>query len=342
LCFKICGLKKIPFALQGSDTGEYSYVRSHSFDTLIENIIQIRDSKNPQAIILRGPQGSGKTATKRELLKKFFIDPKEHSELLTAEQNADYKKMAIFTITLSSLNIRDLTWSFVNEAKLRGYVSDQFLKKIDYSENETITPKLEQNIIQIIEHTLKEKDFGIWVIDEFDIIALPQYHGKEDQTKFLHIINDILNGISESKIIQQGKSFCTILAQTEKSALEFRDYIVSKHGPLASRLPQTLDINYNSEETLQIIEARLKESRKPDLDSKLKSMIEKNPLYPLSKDQIDQLYVTINNFTQTKEMIAFRMLEQILYNAIMSACKKDLENVDMLDINFAFENAKKK
>ena len=64
------GLKQIPFSSQGSESGKYPFVPSGSFNELILEIEKIHDG-DPSAIIVRGPQGSGKSATKYGLNEHF-------------------------------------------------------------------------------------------------------------------------------------------------------------------------------------------------------------------------------------------------------------------------------
>ena len=220
------GLKAIPFKSQGSESGKYPFVPSDSFNELISEIEKIREQKDSGGIIVQGPQGSGKTAT-RNGINNYF---------------SQKSGIAIISVNLSSVDLRDLTWSIINEAKKQNFVNDDFLQEIGYSQGENIErPKLEQIVTRVIEEIVSKNEFGILIIDEFDIISQPTFHDTNDQTTFLHNITNILNSINESKIIQE-KSFCTILAQTDKSSEDFRDYVSNRHKPLSSRLTKNIDI----------------------------------------------------------------------------------------------------
>ena len=302
------GLKAIPFQSQGSESGKYPFVSSDSFNELISEIEKIHDQKDSSAIIVQGPQGSGKTAT-RNGIQDYF------------SQKSD---VTIISVNLSSVDVRDLAWSIVNEAKKQNLVNDEFLQKIRYSEGTNIEkPKLEQIITKIIEEIISKKEFGILIIDEFDIISQPIFHDTNDQTIFLQNVTNILNSINESKIIQE-KSFCTILAQTDKSSEDFRDYISNRHKPLSTRLKKNIDIKYNYDETKKIIQKRLESER--ILEFKIPSG---NELFPLDNEITKFLYEKINYLTQSESMKAFRDMEQILHDSIEKSLEKNLDKVDI-------------
>jgi hypothetical protein len=302
------GLKAIPFKSQGSESGKYPFVPSDSFNELIAEIEKIHQQKDSSAIIVQGPQGSGKTATRNGLHDYF-------------SQKSD---VAIISVNLSSVDVRDLSWSVVNEAKKQNLVNDEFLQTIGYSEGTNIEkPKLEQIIISIIEEIISKNEFGILIIDEFDIISQPTFHDTNDQTIFLHNITNILNSINESKTIQE-KSFCTILAQTDKSSEDFRDYISNRHKPLSTRLKKNIDINYNLDETKKIVQKRLEYERIPEFE-----IPSGNELFPLDEQIIKFLYEKINHLTQSDSMKAFRDMEQILHDSIEQSLDQELLKVEI-------------
>ena len=103
------GLKAIPFQSQASESGKYPFVPSESFNELILEIEKIQQQKDSSAIIVQGPQGSGKTATRNGIHNYF----------------SQKSGIAIFSISLSSVDVRDLTWSIVNEAKKQNFVTDE-------------------------------------------------------------------------------------------------------------------------------------------------------------------------------------------------------------------------
>jgi hypothetical protein len=303
------GLKVIPFQSQGSESGKYPFVPSESFNDLISEIEKIYDQKDSSAIIVQGPQGSGKTATRNGIHNYF----------------AQKSGVAIISVNLSSVDLRDLTWSIINEAKKQNFVNDEFLQEIGYSEGTTNIekPKLEQIITGIIEEILSKNEFGILIIDEFDIISQSTFHDTNDQTIFLHNISNILNSINESKIIQE-KSFCTILAQTAKSSVDFRDYIKVRHVPLSTRLKKNIDIQYNFDETKKIIQKRLEYERVPGFQ-----IPSENQLFPLDDEIVKFLFEKINHLTQSDNMKAFRDVEQILHDSIELSISKELPKVEI-------------
>ena len=236
-------LKKIPFKSLATDTGQYEHVLSRPFNELTEEIAKIRAS-DPAAIIIQGPQGSGKTATKNGIKNKFQTE----------------KNVAIIHVNLLNLKMSSLTFSIIDNAQEEKFIDDAFLQKINYSNTDLekyTNPDLIKKIIQTIEEVLKEKDFGILIIDEMDILAQPTYYETPEQSEFVHAMQDILNKLAESKIVQT-KSFCTILANTDKSSQDFRDIMKKAHKPFGSRVRKMIDIKYDIEETKEIVRSRLK------------------------------------------------------------------------------------
>ena len=317
------GLKAIPFKSQGSESGKYPFVPSESFNELISEIEKIHEQKDSAAIIVQGPQGSGKTAT-RNGISNYFTQ--KHG-------------VATISVSLSSVDIKDLAWSIVNETKKQNFVDDETLQKIGYSEahiEKFEKPKLEQIITRVIEDIVSKNEFGILIIDEFDIISQPTFHDTNDQTIFLHNITNILNSINESKIIQE-KSFCTILAQTDKSSEDFRDYISNRHKPLSTRLKKNIDIKYNFDETKEIVQKRLEYEREPGFE-----LPSGNEFFPLDEKIIKFLYEKINQLTQTESMKAFRDMEQILHDSIEKSLENNLAQVEIDIVKKIFDDTSSK
>ena len=313
------GLKTIPFQSQGSESGKYPFVPSESFNELISEIEKIQQQKDSGAIIVQGPQGSGKTATRKGLVEAF----------------SSKSEIGIITVHLSSIDLKDLAWSIIDEAKKQNYIDNDFLEK--NSEGEEFKnfpkPKLEQIITKVLEQIVSKNEFGILIIDEFDIISQPTFHDTNDQTIFLHAITNILNSINESKIIQE-KSFCTILAQTDKSSEDFRNYISNRHKPLSTRLKRNIDIKYNFDVTKKIVLKRLEAERI--------SGFEKTELFPLNEEILKFLYEHINQLTQTNSMIAFREMEQILHDSIERSLENNLLQVELDVVKEIFTNSSTK
>ena len=185
------GLRKNPFSTQGSDTNKTDFVPTKAFKELTDKINQVRHQKNSRAIIVQGPQGSGKTATKKGLDQQYSAQ----------------SDVGIIQVTLSSLDLRDLTWSIVSNAKEQNLIDDAFLTEIGYEESKDIEkPKLEKIIVKVLEEVVSKNELCILIIDEFDVISQPTFHDTNDQTLFLHNITNVLNLINESEIIQ--KRFC--------------------------------------------------------------------------------------------------------------------------------------
>ena len=315
------GLQRIPFKSQGSESGKYPFVPSETFNELISEIEKIYEQNDSGAIIVQGPQGSGKTATRNGILKSF----------------CHKSGVSILAVSLSSLELRDLTWSIVDNALEQKIIDESYLQKIGYTSGQDIEkPKLEKIITQVLEKMVENNDFGILIIDEFDIISQPIFHDTNDQTIFLHNITNILNSISESKLIQE-KSFCTILAQTDKSSEDFRNYISNRHRPLSSRLKRNIDIKYNFDETKEIIKKRLESEQISNFEKP-----EGNEFFPLTEEIIKFLYEHINQLTQTSSMIAFRDVEQILHDSIEKSLENNLSQVEIDIVKKIFDVASSK
>ena len=105
---------------------------------------------------MQGPQGSGKTATKKGLDQQYSAQ----------------SDVGIIQVTLSSLDLRDLTWSIVSNAKEQNLIDDTFLTEVGYEEGKDLEkPKLEKIIVSVLKKAVSKKEFGILIIDEFDIIV---------------------------------------------------------------------------------------------------------------------------------------------------------------------------
>ena len=130
------GLRKNPFSTQGSDTSKTDFVPTKAFKELTDKIDQVRHQKNSRAIIVQGPQGSGKTATKKGLDQQYSAQ----------------SDVGIIQVTLSSLDLRDLTWSIVSNAKEQNLIDDAFLTEIGYEESKytTITTKVKLLIASLL------------------------------------------------------------------------------------------------------------------------------------------------------------------------------------------------
>ena len=63
---------------------------------------------------------------------------------------------------LSSLDLRDLTWSIVDNAKEQKLIDDTFLTEVGYEEGKDIEkPKLEKIIVSVLKKAVSKNEFGI-------------------------------------------------------------------------------------------------------------------------------------------------------------------------------------
>ena len=113
------GLKRIPFKSLATDTGQYEIVFSRPFNELISEIDNIRAETNKEAaaIIIQGPQGSGKTATKKGIKQRFETET----------------RIVIIHFSLNDIELFDILSQIINDAKEQRLVDQAFLKEIDYS-----------------------------------------------------------------------------------------------------------------------------------------------------------------------------------------------------------------
>ena len=140
------GLNQNPFSSQGTETGRYPFVPSKAFNELIARIEKIRVQKDSSAIIVQGPQGSGKSATRNGIKDTFAKKP----------------NTVVIQTSLSSLDIRDLAWSIIDNAKDQGFVDDAFLTKIEYEEGKDIEkPKLERITVKVLEEVVSKNELCI-------------------------------------------------------------------------------------------------------------------------------------------------------------------------------------
>ena len=307
------GLKAIPLKSQGSDTDEYDFVPSSMFNDLVDEIERVLTTIDPRAIIVQGPQGSGKTATRRALVSRYQDKP-DH---------------IVISMHLASLHPRDLVWSFVNELMKRKFVTEDFLRKIDSNiQKEEITSKLEEILLKIIEQVVTNEKKCIWIIDEFDLIVPFEVQDSSNVTVFLHFISNILNGIADLVTKEKKNGFCTIIEQTKSSAVAFEKFLAERHTPLQSRVKgKNFDIMYDESETLEIVSTRLKSERESNLTGEIESKVTNNPFFPMKKETIQWLFGAINNQTQTSKLISFRDMEQILHDAFTQALNENLEDI---------------
>ena len=104
-----------------------------------------------------------------------------------------------------------------------------------------------------------------------------------------------------------------------------KKYISDRHAPLASRIKGDIDIKYDYDETKEIILQRFEVEAVPAFTKP-----DGNKLFPLDDQIIKFLFEQINNLTQTVgQMINFRVMEQILHDAIQESLEQNLPKVEL-------------
>ena len=177
------GLKEIPFKSQGTHTGKYPYVPSTEFKKLTDEIHRVLEG-DPRGMLVRGPQGSGKTATREELVKMYS----NMQDQIVISQRV----RSLFpdgTIYLLQQNLKD-----------QGLITQDFLDKIGYDEHDKRPEKLEEWFEEIIRKILLPGKKCLWIVDEFDLISMAKDATPEEHAMrkpFLHLFSNALEIMME-------------------------------------------------------------------------------------------------------------------------------------------------
>ena len=154
-CAKRLDLTLIPFNPSGTETGEYPDVRSDDFDTIIKHAKELKSDKKTDLIIVKGPQGGGKTATTSGIIKDFENDA----------------NTIVFPTILANLDPYDLVEQIIRFAISKKFLEKDFMSTSDYIAKKLTPTGLKEILVEIFEKSLKSKSLGIWIIDEFDTIS---------------------------------------------------------------------------------------------------------------------------------------------------------------------------
>lgn len=310
--------EEIPFEPLGVDTGKYPILRAEDFDELQKAAKLARQERKFDIRLLRAPQGAGKTALSTEVKNTFLKN----------------KDTFVIFHQLISMEPLDLTKQVFDQAKTNRTVSESFLNSLNFDSGKIITkPELRQIVLSILEEAIKEKNLGIWIVDEFDTISSAEA-SEGEKSEFLQWLRSIIDGIANSKKIH-GKGFLIIMAHTEKSAEEFGKELKNLHGPLQERLMSTgtIEIGYKLHEVRNIILERINFVK---LDK-----TESSSISPFTDEAISLLFELVNDITGTREMISFRLFEKSCYEAIINACEKNLKEIDAKQIEESFYKIQK-
>jgi len=319
-CAKEFGLKEIPFEPLGTETGKYPIIRSSDFDELIRKAHDSRIDRKTDVVLVRAPQGAGKTAISSEVNSEFKKDP----------------KTTVISTSLINMKPSDLTRQIIVNAIKGNLISENFPKSLGYESGKQYEDsQLKEFVIKIFEESMKNKTLGIWIVDEFDTISSSQSETDQQKVDLLQWIRAVIDSIANSNELKSKKGFLIIMAHTEKSSEEFAAVLKKLHGPAHERIMSTgtIDIGYSPEEAIKIVKSRLSWAR---IDNKLP-----DTLKPFTDDAIRTAYERINQITGTRELISFRLFERTLFLAIKDACKQGLDVVDTPLIEKAFQKVSK-
>lgn len=322
-CAKKHGLKEIPFEPSGTETGKYPIVRSDDFDLIMKHAQDLRTDKKTDFIIVRSPMGGGKTATSRGVIQDFKNDP----------------KVTVCKTVLLNFMPSDLVGQIKRYALNSNLVSEKFLKSIGFSDTVKYDEsQLTNFVIKIFEESLKDKELGIWIIDEFDTISSKSSSGEsqisdKEKMSFLGWLRNVYDTILNSDVIKSKKGFLFVMAHTEDSSKEFKKYLQSLNTPLMSRNYVLIDIGYRFDEVCKIVQSRLFSRR---LDKQNPESIE-----PFTDNALKLAYSRINDYTKSNELINFRLYERVLYITMKMACEQNLKVIDVDLIEKALREAVK-
>ena len=148
------GLTELPFNGHGVDTGEYDFIVTEGFESLVKWIDALVTSKKTELMSLTAPQGAGKTATLRALAKHF-------------ENNS---KSTIFSSNLENISSANLTKGLLKSLK-KNNICDVEQAILDSINENTLDNDLIGHTLPAILSSLSDKEVGIWIIDEMDVIS---------------------------------------------------------------------------------------------------------------------------------------------------------------------------
>lgn len=290
------GLNEIPFEPTGAAAGKYSYVPPREFSVVEDIIRDIVSEKKLYVMLLKAPQGGGKTATTDEL-KKRAESGKYASAPVTVVANR-----------LLDLDIRHYAADFIAQAR-QGSVSE-YAKK--FSIGSKTTPSECKNALEsTLKHAGANSNLVLWVIDEFDILV---DRPREEQSSFLQFIREIVDNLA-------GENFpiMFLMCHTVKSSKEFEQSLREAHGPMHSRIVTALELSYTFEETLEIVCTRLASvSMKPR---------HARDTAPFTENSLKLLYDLVVSTGATGELNDFRLFERCCFVSILQGARSKSKEI---------------
>lgn len=300
------GLTEIPFEPTGAAAGKYPYVAPDDFVLIEEKISEVVAEKKLYVILLKAPQGGGKTATAGELearLKsgKYVKGPK-----------------ALVLNKLMNLDIRNYAKDFV---KKTGNLVPETMKKKCRIDEKTSPSEMKDILVEILRYLGRKNELTFWIIDEFDILV---DYPRPEQSRFLQFIREIIDELASERF-----PVLFLMSHTMKSSKEFEKYLKGVHGPFESRIVAPLEIGYHYDEVRRIVAARLY--------SVSKKRRQKDSIEPFSENALKSLCGFIVDIGGTGELSDFRFFERCCYFAILRGAKKQQKKLDLKHVRKIFE-----
>lgn len=303
---KFYGLREIPFEPTGIATGKYPYVAPDSFDLIEERIKEVISEKKLYVLLLRAPQGGGKSAAAGEISKRL--------------KSGKYKvrKSAIVTNKLINLDVYNYVQDFLREASK--FLPENVRKLSKINRNSTLS-EMKNVMAGVLTHMGENNNLTIWIIDEFDILV---DYPKEEQSQFLQFVREVVD-----EIVNQRFPMLFVMAHTMKSSKEFEEHLKGVHGPFQSRIVDAIEIGYRYDEVRRIVVARMHAAtiKKHKKDS----------IWPFTEESLKALYRFVVNVGGTGELTNFRLFERVCYFCILDGSKKKLKELNDNHIRLIFE-----
>jgi len=297
-------LSEIPFEPTGAAVAKYPYVAPKKFSIVEEKIDDVAREKKLYVVLLRAPQGGGKTATATELKRR--IEAKKYAGgkgvlLLNGLVDLDFSHYATEFMGQVVPLLPDFKWEKYKDKKSPG--------------------ELRNAVASVLKNLGSSYNLVVWVIDEFDILV---DYPKEKQSQFLQILREIIDELSNERL-----PILFIMSHTVKSAKEFERHLKEIHGPLQSRIVATMDIGYNYSEVRAIVAARLRSVRREERAY--------NSIEPFSEDALKELYNLVLAVGGTGELNDFRLFERCCYFVILNGVKNKRKAIEKDDVKQEFQ-----
>lgn len=303
---KFYHLKEIPFEPTGAAATKYPYVPPEEFAVIEEKIKEVMSERKLYMLLLKAPQGGGKTSTAEELKKRV------------AEGRYSKGKRTVFISNkLIDLKIKNYATDFIKEAS--AYLD----KRAKHTIKKSTTPTQLKNIlVEILKDLGRKKELVVWVIDEFDILV---DHPKPVQSKFLQFIRNIVDDLADESL-----PIMFLMSHTWRSSREFEDHLKEVHKPFRHRIVESLEIGYTYDEVKKIVATRLY--------SVAMGKRKKSSISPFTEEALSELYESIVvSLGGTEELTDFRIFERCCYYSILRGAQKKLASIDASLVRQIFE-----